>query len=228
MGGGSFPELGLHLVSDAVGPGQGETHALIEHALRIFFAPVLGSPGVAPSYRHAPVDHAGQLGAALQAANAAIFSRGRTSPPWRGAGASVAAIQCTNSQVEIAHAGDCRVYRLRNDRLEALTEDHCLLRDYLKTRSLSAHEIAHFPHKHVLTRALGLKDTVAIETRTVTAAAGDLYVLCTDGVHKPMSDEQIAEALRTPGAIAAKVHRLITRAQELGGFDNITALAVRM
>lgn len=223
----SFPELGLYLVTDGDGPGGTQLHPLIAETLRRFFAPVLSSRELAHSYRRALADHEGQLVAALQAASAAVFSRSTTSKLWRGAGASAAAMQIAGPRLLLAHVGDCRIYRLRDGRLEALTEDHSLLREYLKTRSLTAQEIADFPHKNVITRVLGIKPDVEIETRSVVPAAGDLYVLCTDGVHKSMSDEQIADALRSSGTLPERVRRLIQRAQELGGPDNITALVVR-
>ena len=84
--------------------------------------------------------------------------------------------------VYIAHVGDSRVYRIRDGNLEQLTEDHSLLNDYIKMKRLTAEEIANFPHKNVIVRALGMKDTVKVDTRFEQPQRSDVYLLCSDGL----------------------------------------------
>ena len=89
--------------------------------------------------------------------------------------------------VYVAHVGDSRVYRFRDGKLEQLTEDHSLLNDYIKMKRLTPEEIANFPHKNVIVRALGMKDTVKVDTR-FEPEAGDVYLLCSDGLSGMVTD----------------------------------------
>src|SRR6478735_651934 len=97
--------------------------------------------------------------------------------------------------VYVAHVGDSRVYRIRDKQIEQLTEDHSLLNDYIKMKRLTAEEIANFPHKNVIVRALGMKDTVKVDTRFEIPQLNDVYLLCSDGLCGPVKDEQICSIL---------------------------------
>src|SRR6266850_6130402 len=110
-------------------------------------------------------------------------------------GTTIVAIFAVVDGVYVAHVGDSRVYRVRDGKLEQLTEDHSLLNDYIKMKRLTPQEIANFPHKNVIVRALGMKDTVKVDTRFEVPALNDIYLLCSDGLCGPVKDEQIAEVL---------------------------------
>ena len=89
-------------------------------------------------------------------------------------GTTIVAIFAVEDGVYVAHVGDSRVYRVRDGKIEQLTEDHSLLNDYIKMKRLTAEEIANFPHKNVIVRALGMKDTVKVDTRFEAPRAGDV------------------------------------------------------
>ena len=111
--------------------------------------------------------------------------------------------------VYVAHVGDSRVYRIRDGKLEQLTEDHSLLNDYIKMKRLTAQEIANFPHKNVIVRALGMKDTVKVDTRFEVPRADDVILLCSDGLSGPVSDEQILGIVDSSTDLRTAARRLV-------------------
>ncbi len=127
----------------------------------------------------------------------------------------------------IGHVGDSRVYRMRDGQLVQLTEDHSLLNDYIKMRHLTPEEIEQFPHKNVIVRALGMKDTVQVDILSEALQPGDVFLLCSDGLSGMVSDERMAEILRGGDDLDAHCERLIDAANEAGGTDNITVILVR-
>jgi protein phosphatase len=116
---------------------------------------------------------------------------------------------------------------MRDGNLEQLTEDHSLLNDYIKMKRLTPEEIANFPHKNVIVRALGMKDTVKVDTRLEQPRAGDVYVLCSDGLSGPVSDPDMADILLGTNDLKTAASRLIAKGNENGGPDNITVVLAR-
>src|SRR5262249_24602194 len=112
-------------------------------------------------------------------------------------------------------------------KMEQLTEDHSLLNDYIKMKRLTAEEIANFPHKNVIVRALGMKDTVKVDTRFESPRADDIVLLCSDGLSGPVDDEQMLAIVRNAPDLKTAARRLIERADENGGPDNITCVLAR-
>lgn len=145
----------------------------------------------------------------------------------RGMGTTVVAALVTDEGVMFAHVGDSRAYRVRGSAMEQLTEDHSLLNDYIKMKRLTEEEIAQFPHKNVIVRALGMKPSVQVDTCIDRPEPGDMYVLCSDGLCGPVSDEEIAEIVSSAGHIEDVVAALIDRANENGGPDNVTAVILK-
>ena len=119
------------------------------------------------------------------------------------------------------------MYRVRDGKLEQLTEDHSLLNDYIKMKRLSPQEIANFPHKNVIVRALGMKDTVKVDTRFEVPHANDIVLLCSDGLSGPVNDEQILSIIDSSTDLRMAARRLVERANENGGPDNITCVLAR-
>jgi protein phosphatase len=144
-------------------------------------------------------------------------------------GTTVVAIVVVDDGVLIAHVGDSRVYRLRDGQLEQLTEDHSLLNDYIKMKKLSEEEIKNFPHKNVIVRALGMKESVKVDTVLDPPKPGDIYILCSDGLCGPVTDEQIREIV---GGHATDLKQacsaLIDKANAAGGPDNITVVTAKV
>jgi protein phosphatase len=113
----------------------------------------------------------------IKLCNLRIYEQAQRNAKQRGMGTTLAALFAVEDGVYVAHVGDSRVYRIREGQIEQLTEDHSLLNDYKKMKHLTPEEIANFPHKNVIVRALGMKDTVKVDTRFEAPRAGDTIVL---------------------------------------------------
>jgi serine/threonine protein phosphatase PrpC len=154
----------------------------------------------------------------------------------RGMGTTVVGALFTSTGAYVGHCGDSRAYRFRNGQIEQLTEDHSLLNDYLKAHKLTQEEIDNFPHKNVIVRALGMKDTVQVDIARLEPAPGDIYMLCSDGLSGMVSDEAmnaaVNEFLAAGGDRADDVEgicsTLIDMANANGGNDNVTCVAIKV
>ncbi|MBN2008846.1 Stp1/IreP family PP2C-type Ser/Thr phosphatase [candidate division KSB1 bacterium] len=123
----------------------------------------------------------------------------------------------------IGHVGDSRIYRLRNQTLEQLTDDHSWVNELLQDKEITEAEAENFHARNVITRALGVKPTVKIDILISEVQPGDKYLLCSDGLTGPVSDELIKQELvRCGNDIQSVTRQLITAANNNGGPDNIT------
>jgi protein phosphatase len=127
----------------------------------------------------------------------------------------------------VAHAGDSRCYRMRDGEISQITRDHSLLEEALRTRpDITEADLAYLP-TNVITRALGVEPNVEIDLLEEPVQVGDLFLLCTDGLHGLVSEKAIAEILRTATVLTGACSRLVAAANEAGGADNITVVLVR-
>jgi serine/threonine protein phosphatase PrpC len=140
-------------------------------------------------------------------------------------GSTVAALSIEGEQAVICHVGDSRVYRRRGDTLEQLTRDHSLYAELLAAGApLPAKEACGFGN--VITRALGMEPAPRPELRREPLVAGDVYLLCTDGLTERLSTARIAQLLALPPLLAA--HALVDEAYGAGGRDNITVVVLAL
>jgi serine/threonine protein phosphatase PrpC len=133
-----------------------------------------------------------------------------------------------DDKVIVGHVGDSRCYRLRDGELLQLTEDHSLINDYIKMKRMTAEEAENWPHKNVVVRALGMKESVAVDIHTEKPQVGDCYLLCSDGLSGMVTDEQLAVVMATERDLDRAVERLIDMANDAGGVDNISVVAARV
>jgi PPM family protein phosphatase len=171
-----------------------------------------------------------RLRAAVSQANARIFARADDSRAHRGMGTTVvaAAFAPGDSSIYVAHAGDSRCYRFRKGAIHQLTRDHSLVSDALLERpDLTENDLSYLP-RNVITRALGIGPTVDLDLRSDKVEIGDLYLLCSDGLHGLVSDDEIAATLDQTEVLTDACSRLIDLANENGGKDNITVVLVRI
>jgi PPM family protein phosphatase len=224
-------ESGLYIVADGMGGhASGEIASkMAVDAVREFFALTANDPERTWPYKmdRSKGYEENRLITGIKLANLRIFESAQRDPRQRGMGTTIAALFAVENGVYLAHVGDSRVYRMREERLEQLTEDHSLLNDYIKMKRLTPEEIANFPHKNVIVRALGMKDTVKVDTRLEQPRAGDIYLLCSDGLSGPVADLEMLDMLLTPGDLKTAASRLIAKANENGGPDNITVVLAR-
>ncbi len=224
-------ENGLYIVADGMGGhASGEVASqMAVDALKEFFAATEQDPERTWPYKmdRSKGYEENRLITGIKLANLRIYESAQREARQRGMGTTLVSLFAVEDGVYVAHVGDSRTYRLRDKRLEQLTEDHSLLNDYIKMKRLTPEEIANFPHKNVIVRALGMKDTVKVDTRFETPREGDTYLLCSDGLSGPVSDEEILEIMLNAPDLKGAASRLIERANQNGGPDNITCVLAR-
>jgi protein phosphatase len=228
-----LPEEDLFIVADGMGghaSGEVASQMAIE-TMRDFFRATSQDPEATWPYK---MDKSrgyqeNRLITGIKLANLRIFEAAQRNAGQRGMGTTMVALLAFDDGVLIGHVGDSRVYRLRDAKLTQLTEDHSLLNDYIKMKRLSPEEIANFPHKNVIVRALGMKESVKVDCFLDKPEPGDIYLMCTDGLSGPVSDEEIREitAHTAPDLLGAS-KGLIERANRNGGPDNITVVLTRI
>jgi protein phosphatase len=166
----------------------------------------------------------------VKLANLRIFERAASDQRLRGMGTTMVAISFPRAgeEVLVGHVGDSRAYLLRGGAIRQITEDHSLLNDYKKSRALTPEEIEAFPHKNVIVRALGMKDTVEVDVVREELRDGDVLLLCSDGLSGMVADERIAEIVRShPRDLRGAAQALVDAANEAGGQDNVTCVLVQ-
>jgi serine/threonine protein phosphatase PrpC len=140
-------------------------------------------------------------------------------------GSTVVALVVSEGRYALIWAGDSRAYRLRGDALEQLTRDHTQVQELVDKGELTPEQAARHPMSHVLNRAVGVIDTLELETITGDIAGGDIFFLCSDGIYDALDDDEIAEQLVKRGA-ATTLDSLINLAVAQGARDNVTAIAI--
>ncbi|HYO98011.1 MAG TPA: Stp1/IreP family PP2C-type Ser/Thr phosphatase [Polyangiaceae bacterium] len=224
-------EYGLYVVADGMGghaSGEIASKMAVE-TLQEFFAATADDPERTWPYKMDRTKgyEENRLVTGIKLCNLRIYEQAQRNAKQRGMGTTLAALFAVEDGVYIAHVGDSRVYRIRERRIEQLTEDHSLLNDYKKMKRLTEEEIANFPHKNVIVRALGMKDTVKVDTRFEAPRMGDIMLLCSDGLCGPLSDEGMLDIVLGQADLASATQRLIEMANENGGPDNITCVLAR-
>jgi serine/threonine protein phosphatase PrpC len=165
---------------------------------------------------------------AIKLANLKIHQEAQRNPACHGMGTTVVSTLFLDHSVIVGHVGDSRLYRLREGLFDQLTEDHSLLNDYIKMKHLSAEEVAAFPHKNVIVRALGMKPSVQVDVIVDQPRLGDVYVLCSDGLSSMVPDPDISTVVNEEVDLDRLCDRLIGLANGNGGLDNVTVVAVRL
>jgi PPM family protein phosphatase len=166
-----------------------------------------------------------RLAVGIKLANLRIFETSTKDSSKKGMGTTIVSIFFRNDSVYVAHVGDSRVYRVRGGEIEQMTEDHSLLNDYIKMKKLTPEEIENFPHKNVIVRALGMKETVQVDVRAEQPKAGDIFLLCSDGLSGMIEDADMLRIVVENGDnLEAACDKMIELANKNGGTDNITAV----
>ena len=168
-----------------------------------------------------------RLATGIKLANKSIFDKASTDQKYKGMGTTIVSVHFTDAAAYVGHVGDSRVYFFRQGVLKQVTEDHSLLNDYLKAKKLTPEEIENFPHKNVIVRALGMKETVAVDVAKVEAQQGDIFLLCSDGLSGMVTDPQMQDILSRTSELEKACSQLIDMANAAGGNDNVTCVLAR-
>ncbi|WP_348755820.1 Stp1/IreP family PP2C-type Ser/Thr phosphatase [uncultured Aquincola sp.] len=161
-------------------------------------------------------------------ANRAIFNAANANPQYAGMGTTLVLSVFREQRLLLGHVGDSRAYRLRAGRLAQLTRDHSLLQEQLDAGLITPEQAAYSANKNLVTRAVGVEDTVLLETHLHATEPGDLYLMCSDGLSDMVPDARIAQVLLSHESLPAAGRGLIDAANEAGGKDNIAVILVRV
>jgi protein phosphatase len=166
-----------------------------------------------------------QLKEIAQEANREIHELAQKDSSRAGMGTTLTSALVRDDEVALAHVGDSRAYVLRDGELKRLTKDHSLVEELRRSGRLTEEQAEEHPQRSIITRALGPEPRVNVDTMTVPAKNGDIFLLCSDGLTTMVSDEKIREILTEARSLRSAVNKLVDAANSGGGRDNITAVA---
>lgn len=163
---------------------------------------------------------------AVQAANRRIFDMAEQDKELEGMGTTVTLLWAARDRMILAQVGDSRCYLLRDGELRQMSRDHSLVEQLLSEGLITAEEAAHHPYRNVITRAVGSALGVEVDVSAFERQAGDLWLLCSDGLHGLVEKEKLEMLLKT-GDLEAAAQALLETALENGGKDNISLILIR-
>jgi protein phosphatase len=170
-----------------------------------------------------------RLTRAIQDANAAIFEAAREDEALSGMGTTVVCLLlCEDGRSHIAHVGDSRLYRLRTGSIRSMTDDHSLVATLVREGVLTPEEAQEDPRRNQILRALGVQEELEVELGTLDLEPGDVYVLCSDGLHGMIEDHEIHRIGRRSIRPEAVAEELISAANAAGGADNVTCIVAQI
>ncbi len=172
--------------------------------------------------------HGNRIRAAIRLAHERVLKAIRKDASLHGMGTTVVGLLLDGTSVAVAHVGDSRAYRLRDDKLELLTQDHTWVNEQVIAGFLSEEQARSHPLKNVVTRALGGDADVEIDVEEWPLEPEDLFLLCSDGLTTMLTDDEILARIRPQGKLEEICSRLVRDANSRGGYDNISVVLVRV
>ena len=160
--------------------------------------------------------------------NRSIFNASNANPQYSGMGTTLVLGIFQGAKLMLGHIGDSRCYRLRGNELLQITRDHSLLQEQMDAGWLTPEQAAASPNKNLVTRALGVEEGVMLELHEHRVEAGDLYLMCSDGLSDMVEDAAIARILQNEPSLAQMAAALVALANKNGGRDNITVLLTQV
>jgi PPM family protein phosphatase len=226
-----YPEENLFVLSDGMG-GAAKGEVASAMAVEMVGASLHQNPSIALAEKSAakPVfsDETNSLVRAIKLANRKIHEEGVRDPASRGMGATIVAARISGSRLSLAHVGDSRLYLLRAQMLQQLTSDHSLVAEQVRQGLMTHQQAAASELQSVLTRALGMEETVEVDAEEMELLPGDSLLLCSDGLTRMVPENEIATTLTQAPDVGIAAERLVQRANECGGLDNITVVVVHL
>lgn len=213
------PEFDFCLAADGMGGA-----AAGEVASQIFAQTALDIFSINPN--RSEKDTFYRVQKAYLAANDKILEHVIAHPDHKGMGCTAELLAFFEQTFFLGHIGDSRTYRLRDGLLEHLTEDHTLVQQQFQEGLISQDEIRNHPMRHVIFRAVGIKEEMTIDLLKGKMRPDDLFLLCSDGLSDMIEDQQIHEILCADTDMEHKTENLIESAKAAGGLDNITVVLV--
>ena len=232
---GFVDDLGIYVVCDGMGghaSGEVASRMTVEHVVE-FINDHISDPPESMPYGHLSGATAGEtlLSNAIQYANDRVYVEGMKDAKLEGMGTTIVAMLAYKEQFVVGHVGDSRVYCFNTkDRLTQVSRDHSLLNYKIDRGELkTAEEIANFEQGNIIVRAIGLKDYVSPEVQTVARRAGDIFLLCSDGLTDLVDDWLIENVMDANSETLDEGNTAMVRmANDRGGKDNITVMLIRV
>jgi PPM family protein phosphatase len=213
MGGSNAGEIAGTLAVEAI-------HSHLAEAARRTDLPLIGLCDTTVS---AP---ANRLASAIRAANNVVHRESWSRPDYAGMGTTVVAALLHKEVLAIAHVGDSRLYLVRDGTIQSLTTDHSWVAEQILKGFITEEEAERSPRRNIVTRALGIERSVDVELTEIPIKSGDLLLLCSDGLTRGVSPNDILHILNGPDDLSTMSDHLITMANEAGGDDNTTVVIV--
>lgn len=223
-----MPEAGVYMVADGMGghaAGEVASAMAVEAVRDTVETPMWGRlDGVLPAFRTTMV-----LSSFYQA-NRRVLQASLSNPAQRGMGTTMVGVVVRDGYVDIINLGDSRGYLIRDGRIVQISHDHSLVQELIDSGKLDTPEkVAAFPHKNIITQAIGTRPELAPDVFEVSSRAGDIYLLCSDGLVNEQTDEEILSVVKShAGDLSGAVTDLIGRAKAHGGRDNVTVVLVQV
>ncbi len=211
------PPLGLYLVADGMGGAQAGEHAsrMAAETVRQVLEET-SRPVTAEALAHA-----------FSTANERVATAAQSDPDLDGMGTTLVAAIESGEELLIASVGDSRVYLFDEGQIEAITDDQTWVNEVGRRLGLDEPTLKTHPMRHVLTMAIGVSDQLRIHTYRLRPKTGSVVLLCSDGLHGVVADEDIAQALSANGSTEQIGHRLIASARDRGAPDNVTVVVLQ-
>lgn len=211
----------LCVVADGMG---GHGHG--DLASRIAVEAILEHVGEAAAAPNDAAERSRLLEQAINGAHRELLDRVAANDELLGMGTTTVVMLVGDGAASLAHVGDSRAYRLRQGKLELLTEDHSWVNEQVRAGFLSADQARAHPLKNVVTRALGGESGIQVDIEQIDVQPEDLYLLCSDGLTSMLRDEEIGERLKQVGerSVEEVCSRLVGDANARGGLDNVTVI----
>lgn len=223
------PALGLYIVADGMG-GHAAGEVASARSVEVVKQHLLTNKSILKDLakdasQAARAAASSLVEVAVQRACADIYRTATNDATKRGMGTTFVCLVISGSKGVIGHVGDSRVYLVRNGQCHRLTEDHTLIAAQLKAGTITREQAASSQYRNVITRAVGIQESVQVDTLLVDVVPGDLFMLCSDGLHGYVADDEVA-ALVASTTVKDLPDRFVALANERGGKDNITTVVV--
>jgi protein phosphatase len=223
-------KLGLYCVADGMG-GHAAGEVASQEAVETVMGMVKRGVSKLHELNHPVNEEHGRaacrlMESAIQAATYMVFSMAEMDRSKVGMGTTISALLVLKNFAIYAQVGDSRIYKIKGDETSQVTEDHTLIAWQLKQGLITPQEAKRSPHRNVITRAVGNRDYVQVDTGIIPLESGVRFLLCSDGLHGYLTDPEVAPIVALRGEAAVK--RFIALANERGGKDNITAILVEV
>lgn len=228
---GEDAQVGLIVLADGMGGYKGGEIASAMAVNTIVEDLKANIPELTPGETHEHTGYSKESLAVRESVNKAnkiIYNASQNQTQFQGMGTTLVMGVFYDNRITVAHVGDSRMYRFRKDRLKQVTIDHTLLQELVDRGFYSAQEARTSLNKNLVTRALGIENSVAIDIQEKSVLPGDIYLLCSDGLNDMIEDDDIASSLeRFEDNLDKMADHLIAQANAKGGRDNISVLLAR-